>query len=208
MQEWRQRAALNGLLLYVGGATYICYLSVGTRAGTVPVPTWNAFFWLILLFSALNAAQKSFGQETPGRLLYLHTLVRPEALIIAKTLYNAALLLVLALLAFAGFAVVLGNPVADAGLFLLTLALGAIGFAASLTLMSGIAAKAAHSATLLAVLAFPVLIPQLLLLLRLSKNALDGLDRSVSQDSLLSLGATNVIVVVLAVVLFPYLWKS
>ena len=208
MQEWRQRAALNGLLLYVGGATYICYLSVGTRAGTVPVPTWNAFFWLILLFSALNAAQKSFGQETPGRLLYLHTLVRPEALIIAKTLYNAALLLVLALLAFAGFAVVLGNRVADAGLFLLTLALGAIGFAASLTLMSGIAAKAAHSATLLAVLAFPVLIPQLLLLLRLSKNALDGLDRSVSQDSLLSLGATNVIVVVLAVVLFPYLWKS
>ena len=70
VQEWRQRAALNGLLLYVGGATYICYLSVGARAGTVPVPTWNALFWLILLFSALNAAQKSFGQETPGRLLY------------------------------------------------------------------------------------------------------------------------------------------
>ena len=208
VQEWRQRAALNGLLLYVGGATYICYLSVGARAGTVPVPIWNAFFWLILLFSALNAAQKSFGQETPGRLLYLHTLVRPEALIVAKTLYNAALLLVLALLAFGAFAVVLGNPVADAPLFLAALGFGATGFAASLTLMSGIAAKAGHSATLLAVLAFPVLIPQVLLLLRISKAALDCLDRSVSHGPLLSIVAVNLIIAALAVVLFPYLWKS
>ena len=208
VREWRQRAALNGLLLYVGGATYLCYLSVGARAGTVPVPTWNALFWLILLFSALNAAQKSFGQETPGRLLYLHTLVRPEALIIAKTLYNAALLLVLALLAYGAFALVLGNPVADAPLFLAALVLGATGFAASLTLMSGIAAKAANSTTLLAVLAFPVLIPQLLLLLRISKNALDGLERSLSTGPLLSLLAVNVIVATLAVALFPYLWKT
>ena len=208
VQEWRQRAAFNGLLLYVSGATYICYLSVGTQAGSVPVPTWNALFWLILLFSALNAAQKSFGQETPGRLLYLHTLVRPEALIVAKMLYNAALLLALALLAFGAFALVLGNPVADVPLFLAALGLGATGFAASLTLMSGIAAKAAHSAALLAVLAFPVLIPQLLLLLRISKNALDGLDRAVSTGPLLSIVAVNVIVATLAVVLFPYLWKS
>lgn len=208
VQEWRQRAALNGLLLYVGGATYICYLSVGARGGTVPVPTWNALFWLILLFSALNAAQKSFGQETPGRLLYLHTLVRPEALIVAKIFYNAALLLGLALLAFGIFALVLGNPVADAPLFLAALGLGATGFAATLTLMSGIAAKAAHSATLLAVLAFPVLIPQVLLLLRISKNALDGLDRALSTGPLASVVAVNVIVATLAVVLFPYLWKS
>jgi heme exporter protein B len=208
VQEWRQRTALNGLLLYVGGATYICYLSVGARAGALPIPTWNALFWLILLFSALNAAQKSFGQETPGRLLYLHTLVRPETLIVAKMLYNAGLLLGLALLAFGTFALVLGNPVADLWLFLAALGLGATGFSASLTLMSGLAAKAANSATLLAVLAFPVLIPQLLLLLRISKNALDGLDRSVSLGPLVSVLAVNVIVATLAIVLFPYLWKS
>ena len=134
--------------------------------------------------------------------------MRPEALIIAKILYNAALLLGLALLAFGAFALVLGNPVADAPLFLAALGLGATGFAASLTLMSGIAAKAAHSATLLAVLAFPVLIPQLLLLLRISKSALDGLDRNVSVGPLLSVLAVNLIVTTLAVVLFPYLWKS
>ena len=134
--------------------------------------------------------------------------MRPEALIVAKMLYNAVLLLGLALLAFAAFVVVLGNPVADTPLFLTALGLGATGFAAYLTLMSGIAAKAAHSATLLAVLAFPVLRPQVLLLLRISKNALDGLDRAVSSGPLTSVVAVNVIVATLAVVLFPYLWKS
>ncbi len=208
VQEWRQRAAFNGLLLYVTGTVYICYLSIGTRGGTVPVPLWNALFWIVMLFAALNAAQKSFGQETRGRLLYLHTLVRPEALIIAKMLYNAVLLLGLALLCFGLYAVVLGNPVQDAGLFLLTLVLGSTGFAATLTLMSGIAARAANSSTLLAVLAFPTMLPLLLLLLRLSKNALDGLDRSVSLGPLLSIVAVNLIVTTLAVVLFPYLWKS
>ncbi len=208
VQEWRQRAALNGLLLYVGGAVYVSYLALGARGGGVAVPVWNALFWLVLLFSALNAAAKSFGGESRGRLLYLHTLVAPESLILAKTLYNAGLLLVLALLTFGFYAVVLGNPVQDSGLFLLTLLLGALGFAASLTLMSGIAARAANSSTLLAVLAFPVLIPLLLLLLRLSKNALDGLDRTVSYGPLASVVAINLIVGVLAVVLFPYLWKS
>lgn len=208
VQEWRQRAALNGLLLYVGGTVYICYLSVGARGGTVPVPMWNALFWIVLLFSALNAAAKSFGQETRGRLLYLHTLVRPESLIIAKMLYNASLVLALALLCFGCYALVLGNPVRDAGLFLLNLVLGSLGFAGTLTLMSGIAARAAHSSTLLAVLSFPVLLPLLLLLLRVSKNAIDGLDRAVSWPPLGSLTAINLIVAALAVALFPYLWRS
>ena len=207
MQEWRQRAALNGLLLYVGGTVYVCYLSLGAR-GAVAVPFWNALFWIVLLFAALNAAQKSFGQETAGRLLYLHTLVAPESLILAKMLYNAGLLLTLAVLGYGCFALVLGNPVGDAGLFGLVLLLGSTGFAGTLTLLSGIAARTANAATLLAVLAVPVLLPLLLLLLRVSKNALDGLDRSVSYSPLASIGAINLIVVTLAVVLFPYLWRS
>jgi heme exporter protein B len=106
------------------------------------------------------------------------------------------------------FSVVLGNPVQDQGLFLLNLVLGAMGFSASLTMVSGIASKAGNNATLMAILSFPVIIPILLMAIRISKNALDGLDWSVSSDKLLSLLAINVLVATTSYLLFPYLWRS
>jgi heme exporter protein B len=102
----------------------------------------------------------------------------------------------------------LGNPVADLPLYLTGLALGAVGFASVLTMVASIAAKAENSGTLMAVLSFPVIVPMLLMVIRLSKNALDGLDRSVSYDEIITLLAIDAIVVALSTLLFPYLWRS
>lgn len=117
-------------------------------------------------------------------------------------------MLVLALLGFGVYAFVLGNPVQDVGMYLLTLVLGAIGFAGSLTLVSGIASKAENPATLMAVLSFPIILPLLLMLLKLSKNALDGLDRSSNWDEMGVVLAIDVIVLTLSWLLFPFLWRS
>ena len=103
---------------------------------------------------------------------------------------------------------ILGNPIQDQGLFLLNLVLGAMGFSASLTMVSGIASKAGNNATLMAILSFPVIIPILLMAIRISKNAMDGLDWTVSMDYLLTLLAINAIVAVTGYILFPYLWRS
>lgn len=206
--EWRQRAALNGMLLYVGSTVFVCYLSFSLRGGALPVPAWNALFWIILLFSAVNAAAKGFLQESRGRLLYYYTLVRPQAVILAKISYNALLLLGLSLVGFVVYAMVLGNPVQDLALFVGNVALGAIGFATTLTLVSGIAAKATNSSTLMVILGFPLMIPMLLLLIKVSKNALDGLELEASQGALLTLVALNLIVSAVSYLLFPFLWRS
>ncbi|GAB3229823.1 heme exporter protein CcmB [Hymenobacter seoulensis] len=206
--EWRQRAALNGMLLYVGSTVFVCYLSFSLRGGQLPAPAWNALFWIVLLFSAVNAVAKGFLQESRGRTLYYYTVVRPQAVILAKIAYNALLLLGLALVAFALYAVVLGNPVQDVGLFVGNVVLGAVGFASTLTLVSGIAAKATNSSTLMAVLGFPLMVPMLLLLIKVSKNALDGLELYASQSALLTLVALNMIVGAVSYVLFPFLWRS
>jgi heme exporter protein B len=197
--EWRQKYALNGILLYVVSAVFITYLSVGAKSGVLSVPTWNAVYWIIILFSSVNAVAKSFVQEHQGRQLYYYLIASPEAVILSKIIYNTGLTLILALL---------GNPVQDQPLFLLNLILGAVGFSASLTMVSGIASKAGNNATLMAILSFPVIIPMLLMAIRISKNALDGLDWSVSADKLLSLLAINAIVGATAYILFPYLWRS
>jgi heme exporter protein B len=206
--EWRQKYALNGILLYVVSAVFITYLSVGAKQGNIDIPTWNALYWIIILFSAVNAVAKSFVQEHQGRQLYYYMIASPESIIISKMIYNTLLTLILALLGYFIFSIILGNPVADQGMFLLNLILGAIGFSACLTMVSGIASKASNNATLMAILSFPVIIPILLVAIRVSKNAIDGLDWSVSVDKIITLLAINAIIAVTAYILFPYLWRS
>ena len=206
--EWRQRYALNGMLLYIVGAVFVCYLSFNARRGQLTPIVWNTLFWIILLFTAINAIAKSFVQERASRQLYYYTVASPEQIILSKIVYNTVLMLALAFLGFGVYAFVLGNPVNDVPLYMLTLLLGAIGFAASLTLVSGIASKAENPATLMAVLSFPIILPLLLMLLKISKNALDGLDRSVSWNEIGIVLAIDAIVLTLSWLLFPFLWRS
>ncbi len=203
--EWRQKYALNGILLYVVSAVFITYLSV---QGALSIPTWNALYWIIILFSAVNAVAKSFVQEHQGRQLYYYMIASPEAIIVSKIIYNTLLTLLLALLGYLVFSVILGNPVEDQLLFITNLALGAVGFSACLTMVSGIASKAGNNATLMAILSFPIIIPILLMAINISKNAIDGLDRGVSYDKLITLMAINAIVTAVAYILFPYIWRS
>lgn len=206
--ELRQKYALNGMILYVVSTVYVCYLSFRLKSNQIDKITWNTLFWIILLFTATNAIAKSFTQERFGRLLYYYTLANPVAIIISKILYNTLLMLVLALVGFGVYAVVMGNPVGDVGMYLISIVLGAVGFASSLTMVAGIASKAENNATLMAILSFPIIIPMLIMLLKISKNALDGLDRGSSLDEVLTLLAIDAIVLVLSVILFPYLWRS
>ncbi|MCU0451082.1 MAG: heme exporter protein CcmB [Bernardetiaceae bacterium] len=206
--EWRNKYAFNGVVLYLAATIFSCYLSFNLQRAAFSPLTWNALFWIILLFTATNAVAKSFLQEPAGRFYYYYTLARAEAIILAKIIYNTLFMWLMALLGYAAYAVVLGNPVQDQPLFLANLALGGLGFASALTMISGIAAKAGNGGTLMAVLGFPVVLPMLLLLLRVSRNAIDGLARSVSYDELLTLGAINVIVLAVTYLLFPFLWRS
>jgi heme exporter protein B len=204
--EWRSKYAFNGLLLYITGAIFVCYLAFNLQ---LPDPiTWNALFWVLMLFAAINGISKSFQQEKDSRYYFYYQLARPEAIIVAKMFYNAGLMLLVSLMGIAIFSLVLGNPVQDQPLFLASLCLAAISFSTTLTMISGIAAKASSSGTLMAVLGFPVVLPLLLLIVKISKNATDGLARSVSSDEFFTIFAINLIVTTASYILFPYLWRS
>lgn len=202
--EWRQRNALGGILLYVVSTVFVAYLTFKR----VDPLSWIALYWVILLFASVNAVAKSFLQNSPGRMLYYYSMANPMALILAKLCYNILLLWVIQWLAFLVMQVLVGQPVQDVFMFLLSAALAAVGMAASGTLVSAISHKATNQSTLMAILSFPVLLPVLVLVIKLSKNALDGLDRFVSYDELWTLAAVDVLVIGVALLLFPYLWKE
>ncbi|NBB22855.1 ABC transporter permease [Runella sp. CRIBMP] len=206
--EWRQRYALNGMLLYIVSTVFVCYLSFRLKSNQLNPLTWNTLFWIIVLFTAVSAISKSFTQERAGRLLYYYTLASPRGIILSKILYNSGLMIVLSLAGFGFYAFVMGNPVGDIPMYLLTIVLAGIGFASTLTMVAGIASKAENNAALMSILSFPAIIPMLLMVMKLAKNALDGLDRSVSGEEIVVLLALDAIVVSLSLILFPYLWRS
>ena len=103
----------------------------------------------------------------------------------------------------------LGNPIANQWEFIGIASLGGFSLSLVFTLMAAIAAKAQQNAAIMAILGFPLIIPQLLLLIRLSKSAFGEVFEkgALLQISLLLTGL-NLMVVVLAIVLFPFLWKE
>ena len=206
--EWRLRYAINGILLYLISVIFISYLSFKTQVSSIHPNTWNTLFWIILLFTAVNAVTKSFIQLNQGRIIYLYTVANPLAFIISKIIYNSILLIGIGVIGFIFYSIVLGNPVQNIGLFLINIILGSIGFAAVLTMNSGIASKASNSPSLMAVLSFPVILPLLLIIIKISKHAIEGLDISTSWNNLIILIAINIIVIITGSLLFPFIWRS
>jgi len=210
--EWRldrrQKHAWGSLALYVVSTVYTCHLGVKRLSS---VATWNALFWIILLFAAFNALARSFQREDGGRQLYLHTLAHPRNVVLARTLYNAVTLVLLSLISLATYVLFIGDRAlaeADMGLFIATMLLGAIGLACTLTLIAAIAARAGSGPGLMAILGFPIVLPLLLATLRASKLALDGVAWSTVSNYLLAIGALDVLAVSLSAILFPYLWRD
>jgi heme exporter protein B len=202
--EWRQRYALGGILLYVLSTVYLVYISAINISG----PLWNVLLWLVVVFAAINAVAKSFTQENSYRQLYYYTLTDPVSVFIAKVIYNTLLLLAITILTSMAFAFLAGWPVQKPGLFALILVLASLGFAITLTFISGIAAKAANSATLMAILGFPVLIPTITTIIRLSTSALGMMAGTDQWREVMILLAIDLLLGALGIILFPYLWRD
>jgi heme exporter protein B len=202
--EWRQRYAINGILLHAISSTLVVFLSVKM----LNAPTWNAIYWIVLLFSSVSAVAKSFVAESSGRQLYYYGIVSAQQLIISKLIYNAILTVLLALLCLGTYSLFLGFPVGNAFYFIITITLGGIGFSSTFTLISSIAAKSGNGNLLMPVLSFPVIIPLLLVAIKAAKKAVDDLDTSLLTKDLLVLLAINALIVTLAYLLFPFLWRD
>lgn len=212
MLEWRSKYAFNGVLLYVVSTVFICYISFNLNPGfsgskSYPI-VWNVLFWIIMLFASVNAIAKSFMQESKSRLLYYYGIADPRAIILSKIIYNILLMALLSILALLVYMVFFTNTVEDPLYYFFAVLLGSVSFSTVFTMISAIASKAGNNGTLMAILSFPVIIPVILLLIRLSKNAMDGIQRSLSYGNMGVLLAINIIVVATALLLFPFLWRD
>jgi len=203
--EFRQKTALASILLYVLSIVFIGFLSF--KSGIRP-DVWAALFWIVIFFAAINAASKSFFTENKHKAIYNYTLYNPSDFVISKILYNTLLVWLVSFCGVFCFGWMISFPVQNTWLFLLTLLLGGTALAGSLTLMSCIASKTGNSYSVMSLLSMPVCIPVLLLVLRLTRNAIEDLDWSVSYNFLSGLLLIDLIIISLSFFLFRYLWKE
>lgn len=203
--ELRQQHTLYGILLYIASTVFVLSLSVQELEANV----WNGLFWVIQLFVCVNAVAKSFLQESKGKMLYYYSIVSPVQFIIAKIIYNVCLMIGMSMVSLLLYAIFLNNPLSKVFQFTGIVVLGGASISLVFTLMSAIAAKANQNAALIAILGFPVILPLLLLLMQLSKAAFNEIfrDGALLQLTGLIIGL-DLLIVGMAVVLFPYLWKE
>jgi heme exporter protein B len=203
--ELKQKYVLNGILLYLVSTIFVTYLAFDRIIDT---DTWNSLFWIILLFVAVNGISKSFIQESPARHLYYYTIASPQAFLLSKVIYNLLLMTILSVLSFILFILLMGNLVVNIPLFLITLVLGSLGLASILTMVAAIASRASNNFSLMAILSFPIVLPLLGTLMKVSKSALSAGQWSGNYGFIVILLTINVVVIILAYLLFPYLWTD
>ena len=203
--ELRQPYALYGVLLYVLSTVFVLYLTMERPESE----TWNGLFWVIQLFVCVNAVAKGFLQESRGRMLYYHTLTGPVAFVLAKSLYNVVLMVLMNAVTLVLFVAFMGMPGFDLPLFTAVSFLGGLGLSLTFTLLAAIASKAMQQASLMAILGFPVILPQLLLSMRLSRAAFsEGFQEGAVSQLVFLLLALDLGVLTLTLILYPFLWKD
>lgn len=203
--EWKSLHSIGGILVYLLSSVFILYTSFIFIADP---EVWNALLWLIILFLSVNATAKSFLQEPEGRWLYIYQLCHPRSLILGRTIYQILLLTILSFTVFLLFSVLLGAPVKNYPVYLVSLFLGSSGLAALFTLMSAIASRAGRNPTLMAILGFPVVLPLLVTSIKVSSSCLEGALAGPEPLLILVLGLIDILILALSFVLFPYLWTD
>ena len=206
--ELRNRYAINALGMFV--LTTVATVLFALRSESPGPAPLAGMYWVVVFFSAMSGLARVFvSEEERGTSLTLQLTTSPGVLFAGKLLVNIALTLllttavtVLYVIAFPTFE--LTTP----EIFVLTVLLGSVGFAASATILAAIIAKANSRGTLYPVLAFPILIPLLMTVMSATERALSGAPFGEAIGDLQVLAGYCLIMIAGSFLLFDHVWTE
>ncbi|MCB0282074.1 MAG: heme exporter protein CcmB [Calditrichae bacterium] len=206
-QELRSKAALNSILLFAIVTLTAISFSIGSFALNTDILA--AMLWIIILFSALSGFSHVFLKEEESRTAdTLKLIASPNDIFWGKLLFNLVLLLLVLFIIVPLFIAVFNFDVKNPGMFIITIALGAIGLSAGGTIVAAIIAKASSRGALFSVLAFPILLPVIILGITITRIAFKKTEIVLFIPEIQALAAYCVIVVTAAALLFEYIWND
>ncbi len=206
--ELRMRFAINALIMFVIVAVSTILFSLGSE--NAPQNVYAGMFWVVVFFSAMSGLSRTFvSEEERGTSLILSLIANPISIFLGKFLFNLVLIffinsIITMLYMFLFQEFLIKNWMS----FLLAFLLGNFGIAASSTIIAAIISKANVKGTLYPVLAFPVLLPLILMLIEITKSAMEGNPINDVEAEFLVLVSYDVIMITASILVFDIIWRD
>jgi heme exporter protein B len=176
-QELRRRVAIVAVFFFAATALALVSYAIGPfglRAEDRP-PLQAALLWIVLFFAAATGLPRAFvREEETGTALALRKTVPASVVLAGKTLFNALLFLAVAAVTIPGFVILLEWRVASPLALAVTVLLGGLGLAVVSTFLSAVVSAAGQRNVLFVLIAFPLVLPLLLVSIAATLEATRG----------------------------------
>lgn len=204
-KEFKNLTSWMSTLQYVLSATFIVYLIFRDLSGQM----WLALFWVIAIFSLINASVSAFKDTFSRDFPWLYQLYAPENVLISKLIFSILKNIIMLMVLWGMMVLFFGQAVQLPLGFFVSLVLAALNFSAISHLVNAIAHRTDRSQTLYPVLSLPLTIPVILELYNLGAITI-GINPAAnnwwSDASILT--GLGLLFSMAALFLIPYVWKQ
>ena len=209
--ELRSRVAINAVGLFA----VTTLVAVAYQIGPFQIHEedrphlLSALLWIILFFGATAGLSRVFVREEDAHTAKtLRLAARPHAVLLGKLLFNLLLLIALEAVVVPLFCALMGYTIRGVAGLLLVLAAGALALAASTTMVAAIVARASGSGTLFAILAFPLVLPLLVVLIQGTRAAAGAAEVAAVLPALRAILSLAGVILITSAYLFPVVWHD
>ena len=138
----------------------------------------------------------------------LHQLASPVEIYLSRIVYQSMVLAFLALAQWMMMTIFFGDFLALNSLSFLTLMIGAVSLSTVFCFVSGVVSAAEKGSALATLLAFPIIIPSILLLIRMTYARMGLVEAEYFTQDIWSLMGLDALLLGMGLVLYPIIWKS
>ena len=208
--ELRTKYAVGATLLFA--VSTLIAVSAALSTATVKTEVKAALLWIILLFAALSGLARVFVREEEAGTAPLLKLYAPATAVYAgKWLFNCALVFLVEAVSVPLFLLVLPLDSVNFGLLFGVLFLGGLGLSGASTFVAALISQASSGkSALFFVVAFPILLPLLLIAVQGTIGTFDGLPSHLikSRGDIEMLAVYSVVMTTASFLLFEYVWND
>ena len=208
--ELRTKYAVGATLLFA--VSTLIAVSAALSTATVKSEVKAALLWIILLFAVLSGLARVFvREEEAGTAPLLKLYAPPTAVYAGKWLFNCVLVFLVEVVSVSLFLLVLPLETVNFGVLFGVLLLGGLGLSGASTFVAALIASASSGkSALFFVVAFPILLPLLLIAVQGTIGAFDGLPSHLakSRADIEMLAIYSLVMTTASFVLFEYIWND
>ncbi len=208
--ELRTKYAVGAVLLFA--VSTLIAVSAALSTATVKSEVKAALLWIILLFAALSGLARVFvREEEAGTAPLLRLYAPPTAVYAGKWLFNCLLVFSVEVVSVSLFLLVLPIDRVNFGVLLGVLFLGGLGLSGASTFVAALISSASSGkSALFFVVAFPILLPLLLIAVQGTLGAFDGLPSHLTKSrvDIEMLAVYSLVMTTASFLLFEYIWND